>query len=168
MKDEIKRYCDDLNCNGITDMDNSCFRCVNILSNMIMNSKESVSTSDTIHCINRLEIKIWARFNQIDLDIKSLTLKVKDLSEQLDAAVGTIKDCILKEEYKNSIEQWIVDHISRGCNEPKNKEKDNLNKRPYVCPKCNGDNNPNVVISHEGINLIYGCNPCNGTGVIWK
>lgn len=28
--------------------------------------------------------------------------------------------------------------------------------KPHVCPKCNGEKNPN------------GCHPCNGTGIVWE
>lgn len=189
MKYKIKRYCDDVNCG-----DASCMRCINKLCNILHGDdkiipgvhytlpvdgeiykkassnnlllkeiKELLQKTDYGDLINSLENQLGLRFKMleqkinechmiaiaaINTNIDKVALKVKELSGQLDAAVGSIRD-------KISSTNILSD------------QKDDLNKIPYVCPKCKGDKY-NVLRFEEGETCSIVCPTCNATGVIWK
>lgn len=97
--------------------------------------------------LNLFEANSWAD-DRNNHRISLLTSKIKELSEQLDAAVGSIRD-------KISSTTILSD------------QKDDINKIPYVCPKCKGDKY-NVLRFEEGETCSIVCPTCNATGVIWK
>lgn len=120
------------------------------------------SYQDKATDIVKLICNVEDAFNRIENLETSLKHAQRNLRDAC-ARIEKLEDYILHQKSLPSIDcgemNKVIDRI--------NKFDETHNKKPYICPVCNGWGRQQLSIQGQTDIHAYDCHPCEGKGVLW-